>query len=111
MFVDQPLEKEKMLSNIGLPELLVVLVIALLLFGTRLPAVGRSLGEGIKNFKKGLNTQDDEDDKKVDANESSQSAGADRKVLASEKNPEKLNSERQNVSDVVDVEHKDVHRS
>lgn len=100
-----------MLSNIGLPELLVVLVIALLLFGTRLPAVGRSLGEGIKNFKKGLNAQDDEDDKKPEAKDSAQSAAADRKVLASEKSPEKLNADRQNASDVVDVEHKDVHRS
>jgi len=35
-------------------ELLIVLVIALLLFGRRLPEVGRSLGKGIIEFKKGL---------------------------------------------------------
>ena len=42
------------LGNIGTTELIVVLVIALLLFGRRLPEVGRSLGKGISEFKKGL---------------------------------------------------------
>jgi sec-independent protein translocase protein TatA len=41
-------------------ELLIILVIALLLFGRRLPEVGRSLGKGIVEFKKGLrNIEDD----------------------------------------------------
>lgn len=35
-------------------EVLVILVIALLLFGKRLPEVGKSLGKGIIEFKKGL---------------------------------------------------------
>ncbi|MSR41182.1 MAG: twin-arginine translocase TatA/TatE family subunit [Phycisphaerales bacterium] len=35
-------------------EWLVVLAIGLLLFGKRLPEVGRSLGQGINEFKKGL---------------------------------------------------------
>ncbi len=38
----------------GLPELLIVGVIALLLFGKRLPEVARSLGKGIVEFKKGV---------------------------------------------------------
>jgi sec-independent protein translocase protein TatA len=42
------------LNNIGLPEMLVVLAIGLLLFGKRLPDVGRSLGKGIVEFKRGL---------------------------------------------------------
>lgn len=42
------------LNNIGLPEMLVVLAIGLLLFGKRLPEVGRSLGKGIVEFKRGL---------------------------------------------------------
>jgi sec-independent protein translocase protein TatA len=38
--------------NLGLPELLVILVIVILLFGVgKLPALGKGLGEGIKNFK------------------------------------------------------------
>jgi sec-independent protein translocase protein TatA len=35
--------------------MLIVLVIAVLLFGKRLPEVGRSLGKGLVEFKKGLN--------------------------------------------------------
>ncbi len=43
------------LENIGLPELLVILVIVLLLFGaSRLPEVARALGKSIGEFKKGL---------------------------------------------------------
>jgi sec-independent protein translocase protein TatA len=43
--------------------LLVLLVVALLLFGKRLPEVGRSLGKGISEFKKGLKDVRDELDK------------------------------------------------
>jgi sec-independent protein translocase protein TatA len=41
--------------GLGPTELLIVGVIAVLLFGKRLPEVGRSLGKGIVEFKKGLN--------------------------------------------------------
>jgi sec-independent protein translocase protein TatA len=45
-----------MLPNIGMPELLIILVIVLLLFGTkRLPDVARGLGRSIKAFKDGMN--------------------------------------------------------
>jgi len=44
-----------MLPNIGPMELLFILGIGVLLFGKRLPEVGRSLGRGIVEFKKGLN--------------------------------------------------------
>lgn len=44
-----------MLGNIGMPELVVILVIALVIFGAaRLPEVGRNLGKSIGSFKKGL---------------------------------------------------------
>jgi len=46
-------------------ELLIVLVIALLLFGSRLPSVMRSLGKSVTEFKKGINDVDD-DAKKPD---------------------------------------------
>lgn len=43
------------MPNIGVPELLVLLLILVLLFGaSRLPQIGRGLGEGIRNFKKGM---------------------------------------------------------
>jgi sec-independent protein translocase protein TatA len=40
--------------GIGPQEMLIVGVIALLLFGNRLPEVARSLGKGIVEFKKGI---------------------------------------------------------
>ena len=41
--------------DIGMPELLIVLVIILLLFGgSKLKGVGRGLGEAISEFKKGM---------------------------------------------------------
>ena len=38
----------------SLPELIVLGIVAVLLFGNRLPEVGRQLGRGIVEFKKGL---------------------------------------------------------
>ncbi|MDA7950180.1 MAG: twin-arginine translocase TatA/TatE family subunit [Pirellulaceae bacterium] len=46
----------------GWPELIIIAVIVLLLFGNRLPNVMRSLGSSITQFKRGLN-DDEADDK------------------------------------------------
>jgi len=41
-----------MFESIGLPELLVILVVAVLLFGgNKIPELAKGLGEGIRNFK------------------------------------------------------------
>jgi sec-independent protein translocase protein TatA len=54
--------------GIGLPELLVIFLVCLLLFGaSRLPDIGRSLGKGIREFKDALKEGQEEpkkDDKK-----------------------------------------------
>jgi sec-independent protein translocase protein TatA len=44
--------KEHVMGRIGLPEMLVILVIVILIFGAnRLPEIGRGIGKGIRNFK------------------------------------------------------------
>jgi sec-independent protein translocase protein TatA len=55
-----------MFGKLGLPELLIILVIVILIFGAnRLPEIGRGIGRGIRNFKDATkNGQDkDKDDK------------------------------------------------
>lgn len=50
--------------NFGMMELLVILAIVVLFFGgKKLPQLGASLGESIKNFKKGMKDGDDTDKK------------------------------------------------
>lgn len=51
-----------LLFPIGLQELLIILVLVVLIFGARkLPELGRGLGEGIRNFRKGLRSADNEE--------------------------------------------------
>ncbi|MEK6645221.1 MAG: twin-arginine translocase TatA/TatE family subunit [Candidatus Firestonebacteria bacterium] len=58
-----------MLGNIGFPELIVIFIIALIIFGAgKLPEIGKALGNSIKEFKKavkegGIDKEDN--DKKI----------------------------------------------
>ncbi|WP_338471967.1 twin-arginine translocase TatA/TatE family subunit [Niallia sp. XMNu-256] len=54
-----------MLSNIGVPGLILILVLALIIFGPkRLPEMGRAVGQTLKEFKKSANELVNDDDKK-----------------------------------------------
>lgn len=58
-----------MLSNIGIPGLILILVIALIIFGpSKLPEIGRAFGSTLKEFKKAtndlVNGEDDHEKKK-----------------------------------------------
>ena len=48
------------LGGVGPTEMLIIMVVAVLLFGKRLPDVGRSLGKGLMEFKKGVRGIEDE---------------------------------------------------
>jgi sec-independent protein translocase protein TatA len=45
-------------QNLGLPEILIIGLVVLLVFGNRLPNVARSLGRSLTEFKKGLREDD-----------------------------------------------------
>jgi len=55
-----------MFGSLGLPELLLIALIIVIIFGaTRLPQLGRGIGEGIRNFRSALkgDKKDDEGSK------------------------------------------------
>jgi sec-independent protein translocase protein TatA len=63
-----------MLPGVGVPEMIIIGIIALLLFGKRLPEVARSLGKGITEFKKGLRDVDADTDRSAYSSSSNYSS-------------------------------------
>ena len=52
-------------GKLGLPEILLILAVALLIFGpSKLADLGKGLGEGIKNFKSAVKDGEQSDEKK-----------------------------------------------
>jgi sec-independent protein translocase protein TatA len=71
------------MGRFGITEILLILGVALLLFGgTRVANIGKGLGEGIKNFKKGLK-EEDEDPKQLGEKTESVVEGAKEEKVAS----------------------------
>lgn len=53
--------------GLGVPELIIILVVGLVLFGpSKLPSLGKSLGEGIRGFKKAMEDNPQEENKRVE---------------------------------------------
>lgn len=66
-----------MLRNIGAPELLILLVVVLVLFGaTKLPGLARSLGASAKEFRKGIEEGVEEDGEDATEDSAGDSAGS-----------------------------------
>jgi sec-independent protein translocase protein TatA len=54
-----------MFSDIGIPGLILILVVALIIFGpSKLPEIGRAFGNSIREFKDSMRGITDEEDKK-----------------------------------------------
>jgi sec-independent protein translocase protein TatA len=66
------------MGSIGVPEILLIALVALLLFGAgRIADIGKGLGQGIKNFKQGLKEAEElEGDKKAAADKALPPAAA-----------------------------------
>ena len=68
------------MGNLGLPELMVIFLIVLLIFGAKkIPEIAKGLGKGINEFKKakdGLVDDLSEEDKPKPANDAAKSAAA-----------------------------------
>lgn len=81
-----------MLGNIGVPGLILILIIALIIFGPKkLPEMGRAVGQTLKEFKKSTKelTSDFDDDKKPNATEKKPEAVKEEKVEAVEEEKNK----------------------
>lgn len=53
--------------DIGIPEILLILAIALVVFGAKkIPEIGRGLGEGIRGFREAMRGHEDEPPTKTD---------------------------------------------
>ena len=72
-----------MFRSFGLPELAIILVIVMVLFGTtRLPGIGKSLGASMRAFKQAITGEDKE---VLEANRSTEEASQDQAITVEDK--------------------------
>ena len=102
-----------LIGPLGTTETIVIGIILLLLFGRRLPEVGRSLGQGIVEFKKGLkDVTDDIKNETTEAGSGSRSGSEAPKFESAKppKNPDMLTSAHTTstpVAEKIEVETKE----
>jgi sec-independent protein translocase protein TatA len=66
------------MPNLGGPELIMIVVVLLLLFGAKkLPELGSSVGKSIKNFKRGIEDANAEDEERNKGDKGDKRADAD----------------------------------
>jgi len=77
-----------MFGSLGMPELIVIFVIALVVFGPRkLPELGRSLGRGIAEFKKATNELQNTLEQEINADEQRTSVDTQNRQLVDTSKP------------------------
>jgi sec-independent protein translocase protein TatA len=82
--------------GIGAPELLIVLVIVLIIFGPKkLPQLGRSLGGGLREFKNSVSGKDKDDDDEPEVIEGPDRTNVTTAAAASEEETETARRQRE----------------
>jgi sec-independent protein translocase protein TatA len=62
--------------GLGFQELLIILIIALIIFGPgKLPQIGSGLGKAIRDFKKGVSSDDSDEDRKEEESDKKDNSG------------------------------------
>ena len=85
--------------GVGLPEVTVILILALLIFGPKkLPELGKQLGKTLKSLKKASNEFQNEIDQVMSEEDKEESPKSIESIQTNEINQEKLDSENKNLS-------------
>ena len=85
--------------GVGLPEVTVILILALLIFGPKkLPELGKQLGKTLKSLKKASNEFQNEIDQGMNEEDKDESPKSIESDQINEINPEKIDSENENFS-------------